>query len=585
MPERNLTYRITARDDASAVTSKIAAAAKRDFGQVQDELDDTATAGQRMARALERVADDLTSELDRTESAADSLARALGPEFVAKVGQGGVDKVVTDLRKAGLTFDDIEQDADELAAAIKRVEDVSERTAGGTRQAFDDVDAAAGRSAATIDKNRSVVANFAGNAVQDLPGVSGAFGAMNVAAGQFAEYAAEGDINLKKMIGQVGGMVAVGAVIGVVASEMGKAAENARKNREQIADWVDGMREGKSAVDAMVDSFREAGKVEFVLPLIGDDITDDLAKLGLSIEDFGRLTQASDEQVNAWRASVQASGGDGEALGAVLMGLGIAQENLARATEQSALMDEVFGTAVDDTTRATEDNTQAVEENQRALEDRYDAVREQTGAELDLEQAHLRTREAMQRYTEALNDSEASAEDREGAAFDLQEAIMAEGDAARDSAETTARAQGRASTAVAEGSAAQIWQLGQVAGTFAPGSPLRVWLDEYIDRLGSIPRTVKTDITVSGNAAGPLVGARAKGGPVTAGAPYVVGEEGPELFVPGQSGTVIPNGTAIAASAQPIAVTVVLDGQTLLSSLVKVERSSGPLPITVRAVA
>jgi len=37
---------------------------------------------------------------------------------------------------------------------------------------------------------------------------------------------------------------------------------------------------------------------------------------------------------------------------------------------------------------------------------------------------------------------------------------------------------------------------------------------------------------------------RAEGGPVAAGQPYVVGERGPEWFVPRQSGTVLPNGTA-----------------------------------------
>lgn len=36
--------------------------------------------------------------------------------------------------------------------------------------------------------------------------------------------------------------------------------------------------------------------------------------------------------------------------------------------------------------------------------------------------------------------------------------------------------------------------------------------------------------------------ARAGGGAVSAGSPYVVGESGPELFVPGQSGTIVPNG-------------------------------------------
>jgi hypothetical protein len=37
------------------------------------------------------------------------------------------------------------------------------------------------------------------------------------------------------------------------------------------------------------------------------------------------------------------------------------------------------------------------------------------------------------------------------------------------------------------------------------------------------------------------VRARAAGGPVSAGKPYLVGEEGPELMVPGSNGTVIPN--------------------------------------------
>lgn len=35
---------------------------------------------------------------------------------------------------------------------------------------------------------------------------------------------------------------------------------------------------------------------------------------------------------------------------------------------------------------------------------------------------------------------------------------------------------------------------------------------------------------------------KASGGPVMGGTPYVVGEQGPELFVPGTSGTIVPNG-------------------------------------------
>lgn len=39
-----------------------------------------------------------------------------------------------------------------------------------------------------------------------------------------------------------------------------------------------------------------------------------------------------------------------------------------------------------------------------------------------------------------------------------------------------------------------------------------------------------------------VAGARANGGPVEAGRPYLVGERGPEIFVPRQSGGVLPNG-------------------------------------------
>lgn len=50
-------------------------------------------------------------------------------------------------------------------------------------------------------------------------------------------------------------------------------------------------------------------------------------------------------------------------------------------------------------------------------------------------------------------------------------------------------------------------------------------------------------------------GARAWGGPVAAGMPYLVGERGPEVFVPRASGTVVPNGRS-AAMGNTINITV-----------------------------
>lgn len=63
-------------------------------------------------------------------------------------------------------------------------------------------------------------------------------------------------------------------------------------------------------------------------------------------------------------------------------------------------------------------------------------------------------------------------------------------------------------------------------------------------------------------------GARAMGGPVTAGRAYVVGERRPEVFVPNQSGRILPNTNALTRSmnvgggggAQPVIVTINLDG-------------------------
>jgi phage-related minor tail protein len=52
----------------------------------------------------------------------------------------------------------------------------------------------------------------------------------------------------------------------------------------------------------------------------------------------------------------------------------------------------------------------------------------------------------------------------------------------------------------------------------------------------------------------PIGGARASGGPVTGGVPYLVGEQGPELFVPPSSGSIAPNsalgGTQVTLNVQ-----------------------------------
>ena len=53
-----------------------------------------------------------------------------------------------------------------------------------------------------------------------------------------------------------------------------------------------------------------------------------------------------------------------------------------------------------------------------------------------------------------------------------------------------------------------------------------------------------------------FAGFRAEGGPVGAGSAYIVGEKGPELFVPGASGSIIPNGATSGGSKSGPSVNV-----------------------------
>jgi hypothetical protein len=73
---------------------------------------------------------------------------------------------------------------------------------------------------------------------------------------------------------------------------------------------------------------------------------------------------------------------------------------------------------------------------------------------------------------------------------------------------------------------------------------------------------------------------RAAGGPVLQGESYVVGEQGPELFVPTTSGTILPSPVTEMNVSQdlwqrgnePIIVNFILDGETVMQAVVTPER-------------
>jgi hypothetical protein len=68
-------------------------------------------------------------------------------------------------------------------------------------------------------------------------------------------------------------------------------------------------------------------------------------------------------------------------------------------------------------------------------------------------------------------------------------------------------------------------------------------------------------------------GYRAEGGPVSRGQPYVVGERGPELFVPRGAGNIIPNKAGMGGrnSARPCSRFSPGSGKTARRKLCKIQ--------------
>jgi hypothetical protein len=81
------------------------------------------------------------------------------------------------------------------------------------------------------------------------------------------------------------------------------------------------------------------------------------------------------------------------------------------------------------------------------------------------------------------------------------------------------------------------------------------WVREKFANLGSSIKGVFT----GGDSPAPIDGARASGGPVSAGKNYLVGERGPEIFSPSSSGSIIPNhraGGSVSNDNRTINITI-----------------------------
>lgn len=356
--------------------TQAAQAARKSLKDVDQAAGDTRTSAQRLADAIGNTADKLEGELKASSKAADALAKALGPEFAAKVGRNGINQLVTQFTRAGVTLKEITDEAETLATAIRRVDDVNLSAVTAETERLDTAMESVGKE---TDKTKSVVANFAGNAVQEIPGISGAIGPLNVALGQFAEYATEGDIKLSKLAGSIGPLLGAGAALALIQSKLANVAETKAFNKENVDAYTQSLREGATAVEAIRDRMSEVGGAQArvldtsvintwggawvrssgaIGGIVGKlfdkqktvDVTADLTAVGLNADKVARLIAQGKPRVNEFLDALRAAGVQGTTYGNVAAYLSQATDNLATSTKAATVATQ-FG--LDTTVAAT----------------------------------------------------------------------------------------------------------------------------------------------------------------------------------------------------------------------------------------
>ena len=237
----------------------------------------------------------------------------------------------------------------------------------------------------------------------------------------------------------------------------------------------------------------------------------------------------------------------------------IRQLNIQKGLNEGKTLDQAEAEA--DLAAASKTASEALEKQLKVTIDLRDA-------QITEEEALIKNRKALQDYTTSLGNGSLSADERKQAELDLETTYRASVKAAVDAAEAQAILNGKTLTA-GESAAIQSQKYKDLAGTLAPDSPLRKRLEDLSLQLFLLSlnqpevrirleteaamakfRQFLTDLGIpegqvglgeilsySGNYVEPQK--RASGGPVGAGSAYLVGEKGPELFVPSGYGRIM----------------------------------------------
>jgi TP901 family phage tail tape measure protein len=382
-----------------------------------------------------------------------------------------------------------------------------------------DLNTAAGAGAKAMVGVRSAFTLLGGAAVG--AGVAVALlGYAHEQAAQDAEHNREASKGLYDELRQ-GGQVAADArakldslgqgVQGII-DRGGPAAAAAKKLADQIG-------QGKTASDAAYQSLSEQDKV-------GLRVTQTQNDLALAIQRYGSGSAEATAAAGLYTSAI----GDQKVLQDAL--------NTATATATLTLAgytDKILAAAGASVQLATQEL----------------GVRQ---AGLSLTQAQTTAADAAAQYGKNSIQAKQASLAYQQAQTTLKGQILSTAEAAKQAAIANDKT-GDAAHAAAAGAAAERTELAKLAAGLAPGSALRREIEGLIGALDRIPRAVNVNVKTTYTQQGINVGtlatgkqARAAGGPVTRGMPYIVGEKRPELFVPNADGTIVPRVPAATAA-------------------------------------
>jgi TP901 family phage tail tape measure protein len=343
----------------------------------------------------------------------------------------------------------------------------------------------------------------------------------------------------------VAGVTALGAAVavgGLALAEWGREKEQARIKTQQFTD----------ALRADTGAFGANTREMIRNSLVSGDLLDDLAKLNgflssgrAPIDVYTDAVQGNVEAQQELRRAILDSGS------ATVYWTGVTDEN--RRKIENAWVEtggnirdvalDVIGPAFALPAIGFSDLDQALTDNIATLGRAKKAYEAEAGAKKDSAQIARDLTAAETELKDAISLHGATSEQAKAAKQRYNTALAAQRNLDRE----VAQAQ-RDVTAGMAANAAAADNAGGPLGRYA--QRLREVRDMFRDATAAGREFAYTSsiVTITNPNALPSIPGRAGGGPVSRGEAYVIGEQGPELFVPGKDGTIIPNGAMNVAS-------------------------------------